>query len=171
MRDDVNIRSPRFLLARTIGICRHCLSPTPLVGLALPPGHMVLELDHEAHDDAEAIDAWRIASGSAFIFEVEFIPAAVQSRIQQITRLFKRRGGCGCLLDQPLRTVRWVAGRSRLVLRTRWGISSHERCQCQLDSVGVRRRGLRGGRRGLRLRARVFRRHALEPEDAWPTIT
>jgi len=90
MRDDVNIRSPRFLLARTIGICRHCLSPTPLVGLALPPGHMVLELDHEAHDDAEAIDAWRIASGSAFIFEVEFIPAAVQSRIQQITRLFRR---------------------------------------------------------------------------------
>jgi len=95
MRDDVNIRSPRFLLARTIGICRHCLSPTPLVGLALPPGHMVLELDHEARDDAEAIDAWRIASGSAFIFEVGFIPAAVQSRIGQVTRLFKP-GADGC---------------------------------------------------------------------------
>lgn len=95
MRDDVNIRSPRFLLARTIGTCPHCLSPTPLVGLALPPGHMVLELDHEARDDAQAIDAWRIASGSAFIFEVEFIPAAVHSRIGQVTGLFRPGGTAG----------------------------------------------------------------------------
>lgn len=95
MRNDINVRSLRFLLARTMGTCWHCLSPTPLVALALPPGHMVLELDHEAETDEVAIDVWRIAPANAFIFYVEFLPVAVQERLKQFTRLHRLSGSAG----------------------------------------------------------------------------
>jgi hypothetical protein len=84
---DINIRSSRFYLARTVGTCRRCRAPTPLLALAVPPGHETLELDGEAQEEALAVDTWRLASNSAFLFFVEFIPAVIQNRLEQFTQL------------------------------------------------------------------------------------
>jgi hypothetical protein len=84
---DINIRSSRFYLARTVGTCRKCRAPTPLFALAVPPGHETLELDDEAQDEALAVDTWRTASDSAFLFFVDFIPAVIQNRLKQFTEL------------------------------------------------------------------------------------
>jgi hypothetical protein len=86
-RQDINVRSSRFYLARTVGTCRHCRAPTPLFALAVPPGHETLVLDDEVQDEALAVDTWRIASGSAFRFFVDFIPAVIQNRLKQFTQL------------------------------------------------------------------------------------
>lgn len=95
MHNDVNIRSAKFLLARTAGTCRYCGALTPLAALVVPPGHMALELDDETQDEQRAVDAWRIATGSAFIFFVGFIPPAVQRRLRQFTRLYRLNGEPG----------------------------------------------------------------------------
>lgn len=91
---DINIRSPRFYLARTVGTCRRCGAPTRLFALAVPPGHETLEVDDEAQDEAQnetqngalTLDSWRIATNSAFLFFVEFIPDAIQSRLKPFTQ-------------------------------------------------------------------------------------
>ena len=93
LRNDINIRSPRFLLARTVGTCWHCRATIPLFALAVPPGHMVLEPDDEAQDEETAVDTWRIAAVSAFLFYVEYLPAAVQNRLKQVTQSY-RLGDC-----------------------------------------------------------------------------
>jgi hypothetical protein len=93
LRNDINIRSPRFLLARTVGTCWHCRTTIPLFALAVPPGHMELELDDEARDEETAVDTWRIAADSAFLFYVEYLPAAVQNRLKQFTQSY-RLGDC-----------------------------------------------------------------------------
>lgn len=89
MRDDINIRSPRFLLARTVGTCRHCRATTALFGLAVPPGHMALELDDAAQDEETAVDTWRIATDSAFLFHVGYLSAGVENRLRQFTRSYR----------------------------------------------------------------------------------
>jgi len=84
---DINIRSSRFYLARTVGSCRRCGAPTPLLALAVPPGHETLELDDEAQEEALAVDTWHLATNCAFLFFVEFIPAVIQDRLKQFTQL------------------------------------------------------------------------------------
>ncbi|MGO9991582.1 MAG: conjugal transfer protein TraC [Steroidobacteraceae bacterium] len=93
LRNDINIRSPRFLLAQTVGTCWHCRATIPLFALAVPPGHMALEPDDEAQDEETAVYTWRIAADSAFLFYVEYLPAAVQNRLKQFTRSY-RLGDC-----------------------------------------------------------------------------
>ena len=87
LHHDINIRSSRFYLARTVGTCRRCRAPTPLLALAVPPGHETLELDDEAQEEALAVDTWHLASNSAFLFFVEFIPALIWNRLEQFTQL------------------------------------------------------------------------------------
>jgi hypothetical protein len=54
---------------------------------------MVLEPDDEAQDEETAVDTWRIAAVSAFLFYVEYLPAAVQNRLKQVTQSY-RLGDC-----------------------------------------------------------------------------
>jgi hypothetical protein len=84
--NDINIRSPSFLLARTVGMCNHCRTPTPLFALAVPPGHEALELDDDMEAEEPASYAWRLADHHAFLFHVEFLPIALQSRLKQLTK-------------------------------------------------------------------------------------
>jgi len=91
VRTDINIRSPRYLLAHTLGTCWHCRASTQLFALVVPPGHEALELDDEAQDAAGdeaqsetqnetqnetlAVDIWCAATHHAFLFYIEFLPA------------------------------------------------------------------------------------------------
>ncbi|MDP9014492.1 MAG: hypothetical protein M3O41_17895 [Pseudomonadota bacterium] len=82
----INIRSPSFFLARTVGTCGHCRRPTSLFALAVPPGHRTLELDHDGEAEDLASDAWLLADHCAFLFHIEFLPTAVQVRVKQLTQ-------------------------------------------------------------------------------------
>jgi hypothetical protein len=84
MNEDINIRSLHYLLAQTEGTCWHCDTLIPLFGLAVPPGHMVLELDAETDDEAAAVDTWRIAADAALLFYVAFLPDFVHSRLRRV---------------------------------------------------------------------------------------
>jgi hypothetical protein len=83
----INIRSPRFLVARTVAACRHCRVLTTLIAVALPPGHETLELDDEARDEAHAVDTWQTASHHAFLFHIESLPSSVAARLQPLASL------------------------------------------------------------------------------------
>jgi len=109
VRIDINIRSPRYLLAHTLGTCWHCRAPTQLFALVVPPGHEALELDDEAQDaagdeaqnetqneaqsetqnEALAVDIWCAATHHAFLFYIEFLPAVIQDRLKQFTQSYR----------------------------------------------------------------------------------
>jgi hypothetical protein len=88
VREDVNIRSPRFFLARTTAACGRCGGRTSMFGFAVPPGHEVLELD-DATDEALAMDSWRIAACNAFLFHVAFLPAGIVDRLGEGIRSYR----------------------------------------------------------------------------------
>ena len=83
----INIRSPRFLVARTVAPCWRCSAPTTLIAVALPPGHETLELDDEASGEAHAVDTWQTAAQHAFLFHIEFLPNFVAAQLQPLASL------------------------------------------------------------------------------------
>lgn len=83
----INIRSSRFLVARTVAACRRCRVLTTLIAVVLPPGHETLELDDEAPDEAQAVDTWQTAAQHAFLFHIEFLPTSVAARLQLLAPL------------------------------------------------------------------------------------
>ena len=81
---EVNIRSPRYYIARTVSTCWHCGSPTALVAIAVPPGHETLDVDDDASDEGSDGEtqhrehpaaAWSVADHNAFLFYVDSLPA------------------------------------------------------------------------------------------------
>ncbi len=110
MGNDINIRSASFLLARTVGTCRRCRAPTAVFGLAVPPGHEVLDdeaLDHEgsgdeSRDEKLAGAAWQIAPYNAFLFDVEYLPVVVQARLKSFTQSYHLR------LDDAAKQACWA---------------------------------------------------------------
>jgi hypothetical protein len=89
---EINIRSARFYIARTMATCWHCGSPTAVVAIAVPPGHETLDVDDDASDEGQDDEtqhrehpalAWSVADHNAFLFYVDSLPAAVQKRINQ----------------------------------------------------------------------------------------
>jgi hypothetical protein len=87
---EMNIRSPRYYIARTVSTCWHCGSPTALVAIAVPPGHETLDVDDDASDEGSDDEtqhrehpaaAWSVADHNAFLFYVDSLPGAVQKRI------------------------------------------------------------------------------------------
>jgi hypothetical protein len=110
---DVNVRSSRYFIARRVTACDHCREPTRVFALVVPPGHEALDLDTDAKDEATAVDTWRIASHGAFLFYIEYLPEAAQSRLKGCSKTFRYGHSdaamgfywanhcerCGCLLD------------------------------------------------------------------------
>ena len=82
---DINIRSPRFFLARTAAKCHHCGESTPLFALAVPPAHEVLELDPEEQNEDRTADSWSVAPHSALLFFINGLPDLLKARIRQFT--------------------------------------------------------------------------------------
>jgi hypothetical protein len=69
-----------------------------LVAIAVPPGHETLDVDDEASDDETlrgetAAATWSVADHGAFLFFIDFLPAAIQDRINQ--HLPTYRPNCG----------------------------------------------------------------------------
>ncbi|HMK86743.1 MAG TPA: hypothetical protein VK437_12360 [Steroidobacteraceae bacterium] len=80
---EINIRSSRYLIASAIETCRHCRAHTRVVALALPPRHETLSGD--ADGEAAAQESWEVASSSALLFFVEYLPEAVLRTLVQLS--------------------------------------------------------------------------------------
>jgi hypothetical protein len=127
---EINIRSPRYYIARTVSTCRHCGSPTALVAIAVPPEHETLDVDDDASDEGwddetrhreHPAAAWSVADHNAFLFYVDFLPAAVQERINLYQPAYRR-------LDPDAAAAPGAGGGSG----SYW--ANHcEKCACQLD--------------------------------------
>ena len=112
-RQDINVSSPRYFIARRLGACGYCRAPTQVFALAVPPGHWALEMDADAQDGAVAVDTWRLATHSAFLFYVEYLPDVIHRRLKRFTQYYRFGHSdaamgfywanhcerCGCLLD------------------------------------------------------------------------
>jgi hypothetical protein len=112
-REDINVRSDAYFIARTYGTCGCCGVSTLLVAVALPSEHETLAFDAEAESEASAQDTWGHAACNAFLFYIGYLPLAVQRRLQEISPNFRfahsgRTQGshwanhcerCGSLLD------------------------------------------------------------------------
>jgi hypothetical protein len=100
--DGSNLRSERYILARTRCRCGSCRAETRVVALVLPPGHELLTLDvSEARAESAGRDGaqterhgegsverwassehlWERAPSPAFLFHVESLPASVRDRL------------------------------------------------------------------------------------------
>jgi hypothetical protein len=112
-REDINVRSDAYFIARTVRTCGCCRAPTLMLAVGLPPEHEALALDTEAESETTAQDTWERASCNAFLFYIGYLPPAVQRRLQEISSNFRfahseRTQGshwanlcerCGSLLD------------------------------------------------------------------------
>ena len=103
-RRDVNFRSPRYWVGRTEAWCWHCRELTPLLSLALPPGHFALDEEAGGTADVDGVadtvdaadaardgtsDAWSVVDGAAFLFYVEHLPPEVRERLARINRHYR----------------------------------------------------------------------------------
>ncbi len=93
MSSEINVRSDRFWIARTMGTCWYCGAGTRLLALALPSGHETLAMEAEADADAggekRAPEVWDVAPCNAFLFYVAYLPDAVQRRLQEFSPLYR----------------------------------------------------------------------------------
>ena len=113
LQHTVNIRSPRWLLAQTVGVCPHCGASTQLFAIGLPPGHESIRFDESL--DGEGQGTWEVENQNAFLFHVESLSAAIRCRLKSLVPCF-RPDRCG-----PADDVHWL--------------NHCERCGCALDDV------------------------------------
>jgi hypothetical protein len=89
MQNDVNNRSPRYFIACALQRCGHCRNLTPVVGVVLPAGHQVLEVDTNAALGVLAADAWVDVETGAILFDVEYLPDAVDRRVRELSQHYR----------------------------------------------------------------------------------
>lgn len=86
MPNSVNSRSQTFIIAQATQCCASCGMRTAVIGIVLPVGHEVLEIDSDAHVGMRATDVWEVAEAAAALFYVEHIPEGVLSRLRQLSQ-------------------------------------------------------------------------------------
>ena len=89
---DINIRSQQYLSC-ALAHRRHCNEPTNLFALALPPGHVTLDVD-EAAEDPRPPEAWILSAHPALLFHVEFLMASVEARLARLSLFRIGRRNC-----------------------------------------------------------------------------
>jgi hypothetical protein len=88
-KDNVNVRSSSYWIARATGQCNRCRAETRFVALALPPNHQSLELDWDIEADEFVAYNWQTAEWSAFLFYVEYLPEKVRRRLQAVSKGYR----------------------------------------------------------------------------------
>jgi hypothetical protein len=93
MANNVNSRSQTYAVARGLQRCDKCARFTPVIGLVLFAGHETLKssaaADANADDETAAADVWEPADTRALLFFVEYLPEAVQRRLQQFSQHYR----------------------------------------------------------------------------------
>jgi len=93
MPSTINNRAPSYFIACGLQRCGHCRKLTPVVGLVLPAGHETLEVDADVALGALANDAWETAEVGAILFDVEYLPEAVENRLRQLSQHYRADRG------------------------------------------------------------------------------
>jgi len=89
MQNDINNRSPSYFIACALQQCECCHKFTSVVGLVLPAGHETLEINADAASDTHSADVWEGAEVAAILFDVEYLPDAVQNRLRQHSQHYR----------------------------------------------------------------------------------
>jgi hypothetical protein len=85
MQNIINNRSASYLIACGLQQCACCQRLTPVVGLFVPAGHETLEIDADAASEVLAPEVWEAAAAGAVLFDVEYLPSAIQNRLRQLS--------------------------------------------------------------------------------------
>jgi hypothetical protein len=88
-KENINVRSASYWIARATGECERCGAETRLVALALPPDHQSLELDWNIEADGFVAYNWETVEWRAFLFYVEYLPAKVRRRLQAASKGYR----------------------------------------------------------------------------------
>ena len=89
MPNGINNRSRSYFIACALQRCECCCKFTPVVGLMLPASHETLEIDADAAPELLAAGVWEAAEGGAILFDVEYLPDTVQSRLCQLSQHYR----------------------------------------------------------------------------------
>jgi hypothetical protein len=95
MQIGVNNRSRTYCIAHAMQRCGCCARLTPVVAVVLPPGYETLGIDADAEDETAGTDAWETAEAGAFLFFIENLPDAVESRLHGFSQHYHRGHGQG----------------------------------------------------------------------------
>jgi len=88
-KENINVRSSSYWIARATGECDRCRAEVRLVALALPPNHQSLELDWDIEADEFVGYHWETVEWSAFLFYVEYLPEKVRRRLQEVSKDYR----------------------------------------------------------------------------------
>jgi len=92
MQHDINSRSQIYFIARGWQRCECCRNMTSVVGLLVPAGHETLETDARTESDRSAAEVWERADHEAILFDVEYLPRAIQNRLRQVAPHYRVSG-------------------------------------------------------------------------------
>lgn len=95
MQVSVNNRSQTYCIAYAMQRCGSCARLTPVVAVVLPPGHETLGIDADAENETAAPDVWETAEAGAFLFFIEYLPDAVETRLHGFSQHYHRGQGQG----------------------------------------------------------------------------
>ncbi len=84
-----NVRSSGYFIVRSVGECRCCRASTPVIALALAPGHETPSMDADDERAGSSADTWESAAGGALLFYVETLPDAVQRRLAEFSQAYR----------------------------------------------------------------------------------
>ena len=90
MPSDINNRSPGYFIACALQRCECCCNLTRVVGLVLPAGHETLEDVEDSLSEGRDEDVWETANRGAILFDVEYLPDTVQTRLHQLSQHYCR---------------------------------------------------------------------------------
>ncbi len=85
---EINVRSPRYWIASAPAVCEACGERVRVSALAVMAGHETLELGEQPADDA-----WSLATGSAFLFFVEYLPEHVRRQLSAMAPAYRPHVG------------------------------------------------------------------------------
>ena len=86
---DINIRSRRYFIARSVTTCPACRSRTEVLGVGVPAGFETLIPDDTALTEDDAHDIWEAVPQAAFFFHIDQIPRAVSERVTRLSDSFR----------------------------------------------------------------------------------
>jgi hypothetical protein len=79
-----NIRSSYYYIATTTVLCERCRGPSPIVGLALPPGHETLEGDDETDEEF-----WQASEDPTFVCYLDYLLPTVAARVVERSATYR----------------------------------------------------------------------------------
>ncbi len=108
---EINLRATQGALARTSTTCPRCGVATMVYGLFVAAGHAILD-EEEASAGAACADSWSIVPVPALVFQVDYLPAPLATRLRWLAPTWARRevthggggwanhcGHCGLVLE------------------------------------------------------------------------